>query len=516
MQEGAGGFASQSILVSMQAVTGSVPLQVGAIAPNNSVAVAGTAAVASAICEMQNVTRKNGDDDSAKTKGRNGKGGGGVRIPRRPQKNLPIINPMSAPPAINIPVSASLLAPGVVPAQDLQQHTQDFPQHSQDFQHQRFQPAADAALGQIHGLQGHVPVPNIIGTMGQSSLPGAHMQGAATQQIPMTVQEPVMGQGSLVSSQVAYPGQAMQSQPNVPLQPPVSTQIPLQTLGSLAASINLPSITAGLPLSFPPSTSSVPSSGLNVTAGLTPQLSVPLTIPPPSGLQLDLTHLPPQMRTSAVEYDVFVSELSFNSKEIINNLTRVAHENIASSPAIATVVVQRILTSPPDRKLPLLYLMDSISKNVGEPYVSNFTSSAPRVFLNAYRSAGQSVRASMQRLLNTWIMVFGTTVVDSIRRDCIPLDASPVSTVHINPAISPVVPGSAALPISTTVSFTSSFLCFFHAWLTSIVMLLPKVVLQLSFYDLLHLVAIKRMQTGSVDHHWQCKARLCQKRKHEI
>lgn len=126
--------------------------------------------------------------------------------------------------------------------------------------------------------------------------------------------------------------------------------------------------------------------------------------------------LMPEERAAAFEYDQFLSELTFNSKDVINNLTKIAGENVASFNAIAFAVELRIITAPPHARLPLMYVIDSICKNIGGVYIPRFKQGVHRCFMCVYESADASVRESMFRMLNTWPSVFGPELVESIRQ----------------------------------------------------------------------------------------------------
>jgi pre-mRNA cleavage complex 2 protein Pcf11 len=53
-------------------------------------------------------------------------------------------------------------------------------------------------------------------------------------------------------------------------------------------------------------------------------------------------------------------------------------------------------------KLPALYLMDSIAKNIGQPYVSLFSRYLERLFLQTYREVDAATQTKMEELLGTW------------------------------------------------------------------------------------------------------------------
>lgn len=138
----------------------------------------------------------------------------------------------------------------------------------------------------------------------------------------------------------------------------------------------------------------------------------------PPGAFPTMNSLPPLQaseQVAATEYDSFLNDLTFNSKDVINNLTKIAGENIPSFNAIAHVLEKRILLMPPTMKLPFLYLVDSICKNIGVVFVNRFRQGIGHCFVCAYECGTPDVRASMQRLLNTWIPVFGQPTVDAIR-----------------------------------------------------------------------------------------------------
>lgn len=59
--------------------------------------------------------------------------------------------------------------------------------------------------------------------------------------------------------------------------------------------------------------------------------------------------------------------------------------------------------APPQGKLPLLYLIDSISKNVGPPYTDRlFASFLPRLYPKTYREVDGVTRGRMEEMLKLW------------------------------------------------------------------------------------------------------------------
>eukprot|EP00011_Vannellida_sp_DIVA3-517-6-12_P010163 CAMPEP_0114622542 /NCGR_PEP_ID=MMETSP0168-20121206/9792_1 /TAXON_ID=95228 ORGANISM="Vannella sp., Strain DIVA3 517/6/12" /NCGR_SAMPLE_ID=MMETSP0168 /ASSEMBLY_ACC=CAM_ASM_000044 /LENGTH=200 /DNA_ID=CAMNT_0001833763 /DNA_START=138 /DNA_END=737 /DNA_ORIENTATION=+ len=122
-------------------------------------------------------------------------------------------------------------------------------------------------------------------------------------------------------------------------------------------------------------------------------------------------------------YAVALQELTFNSKPIINNLTITAGESKSCAEAIARLIEQRIASAGPEQKLPVLYLLDSVSKNIGAPYVGHFTARLPQTFLETYAAVGPAARSSLMHLLRTWPPVFGAALVADITARAAAIDA---------------------------------------------------------------------------------------------
>eukprot|EP00170_Pyropia_yezoensis_P000040 contig_664_g40 len=146
----------------------------------------------------------------------------------------------------------------------------------------------------------------------------------------------------------------------------------------------------------------------------------------------------------AEEYGAFLDELTFNSKRLINHLTSVAQENVAHAPTIATTIVARIAAVPADIKLPLLYLLDSICKNVGGVYTAAFAARIQSTFLDTYAVCAAPVRRSLLRMLGTWTPVFGEETVASLAHHVAAMDAAgpmPPPAVSVAPAAVGAAPG---------------------------------------------------------------------------
>ncbi|KAF6254623.1 hypothetical protein COO60DRAFT_1703206, partial [Scenedesmus sp. NREL 46B-D3] len=80
-----------------------------------------------------------------------------------------------------------------------------------------------------------------------------------------------------------------------------------------------------------------------------------------------------KMNDFLAEYGSVLRALVRNDKAQINMLSMLAEDNRGFAEGIVRLVEQHILTCPPPAKLPALYLVDSIIKNVGEPYKTIFS-----------------------------------------------------------------------------------------------------------------------------------------------
>ncbi|XP_048389435.2 pre-mRNA cleavage complex 2 protein Pcf11 isoform X4 [Stegostoma tigrinum] len=143
------------------------------------------------------------------------------------------------------------------------------------------------------------------------------------------------------------------------------------------------------------------------------------------------------------EYQSSLEDLTFNSKPHINNLTILAEENLKYSPEIVKLIEAQITKAPASEKLPVMYLMDSIVKNVGGSYISLFAQNLSLIFSSVFEKVDESTRKSLFKLRSTWDEMFQLTKLYALDVKVNKLDpAWPIkplppnvnsSSIHVNP-----------------------------------------------------------------------------------
>ncbi|MCJ1234159.1 hypothetical protein MMC14_002117 [Varicellaria rhodocarpa] len=130
---------------------------------------------------------------------------------------------------------------------------------------------------------------------------------------------------------------------------------------------------------------------------------------------------PPTDEEVAEDYKYSLEFLTTNDRYAINNLTVIARENTEHAPAISKVLeahirkvksnfrftlftfaIDIIRHTPPDRKLPALYVLDSIAKNIGTPYNLFLGQNLYSTFMDAYSLVDTGVRKKLDEMLKTW------------------------------------------------------------------------------------------------------------------
>ncbi|KAL3477998.1 hypothetical protein BJX99DRAFT_116754 [Aspergillus californicus] len=104
----------------------------------------------------------------------------------------------------------------------------------------------------------------------------------------------------------------------------------------------------------------------------------------------------------AEDYKNSLEDLTTNDRFQISNLTVIAKENTENAMAISRVLENHIRATPPAQKLPALYVVDSIVKNVGTPYTLFLGRNLYQTFMNAYTLVDSQTRRKLDEMLKTW------------------------------------------------------------------------------------------------------------------
>ncbi|KAJ3078876.1 hypothetical protein HK102_004180, partial [Quaeritorhiza haematococci] len=111
---------------------------------------------------------------------------------------------------------------------------------------------------------------------------------------------------------------------------------------------------------------------------------------------------PEELELVRQEYRASLADLTFNSKPIITNLTIIAQENMHAAPAIVQAIEDHIRIAHPKQKLFVMYLLDSICKNVGGRYIELFARNLVRTFSNTFEAVSAEDKTRLQKLFVTW------------------------------------------------------------------------------------------------------------------
>lgn len=106
------------------------------------------------------------------------------------------------------------------------------------------------------------------------------------------------------------------------------------------------------------------------------------------------------------EYQSSLEDLTFNSKPHINMLTILAEENLQFTKDIVAIIEAQIAKAPSAEKLPVLYLVDSIVKNVGGEYLEVFAKNLVTSFICVFEKVDENTRKSLFKLRSTWDEIF--------------------------------------------------------------------------------------------------------------
>lgn len=122
-------------------------------------------------------------------------------------------------------------------------------------------------------------------------------------------------------------------------------------------------------------------------------------------------------------YQHLLSSLTTNSRALITELTTIAEQHSIHSKLIVNLIEERIKKCLPQYKLYSFYLLDSIVKNIGNPYNLYFENGLYKLFTETYLIVTDNItRQHLINLFKTWlegktnagIDIFSKTVLTKI------------------------------------------------------------------------------------------------------
>merc|ERR1711976_905877 len=116
-------------------------------------------------------------------------------------------------------------------------------------------------------------------------------------------------------------------------------------------------------------------------------------------LKMNLVGLPKEV---ADKYRETLCTLTFNNKIVINTLTAIAKEEVQHAEVVTKVIEERLKRVKSDGMLPIMYLIDSICKNIGGPYNELFQQNLVSNFSYVFQACNEKVRALLYKLRATW------------------------------------------------------------------------------------------------------------------
>ncbi|CCD65870.1 Polyadenylation and cleavage factor homolog 11 [Caenorhabditis elegans] len=110
------------------------------------------------------------------------------------------------------------------------------------------------------------------------------------------------------------------------------------------------------------------------------------------------------VESAARDYRETLAELRNNNKTQINLLTILADDFKKAAPQIVEVIERHLTTCSPSQKLLVMYVCDSILKNVKKPndYDALFARKIVSMFEHAFRQGDERIRTSLYRIRVTW------------------------------------------------------------------------------------------------------------------
>jgi pre-mRNA cleavage complex 2 protein Pcf11 len=153
---------------------------------------------------------------------------------------------------------------------------------------------------------------------------------------------------------------------------------------------------------------------------------------------------PKKVEAILQDYAETLEVLTINSKPLINDLTMAADRYKPLAPQIIGVIESRLFEVPVNQKLPLLYLLDSIMKNLRGRYLEVINTKMVAIFCHCFEKLTEpKIRISLYKLRQTWNPFVVKKKLAAIDKHVHALDpnwpvtatvTAPTSpTIHVNP-----------------------------------------------------------------------------------
>ncbi|KAI1325897.1 hypothetical protein F5Y16DRAFT_252594 [Xylariaceae sp. FL0255] len=104
----------------------------------------------------------------------------------------------------------------------------------------------------------------------------------------------------------------------------------------------------------------------------------------------------------AQDFREALEDMQTIERAVITNLTIIARENLEHALEISGALMDHIKTAAPHKKLPPLYVLDSIVKNVGTPYTLFFSKKLYQTYMDSYSMVDMTTRRKLEEMLKTW------------------------------------------------------------------------------------------------------------------
>ena len=139
--------------------------------------------------------------------------------------------------------------------------------------------------------------------------------------------------------------------------------------------------------------------------------------------------VPVEMATAGFNEDVeqfylSLKDLKSNSKPMIAMLTQLTEDYKEYDRELVRTIEDVIYEVAADRKLPYLYLIDSICKHVGLEYITLFARRLVPLFSHVYAACNAEVKRALVRLRKTWCKLFPDYLLNELDAKMRALDES--------------------------------------------------------------------------------------------